>query len=175
LLASYLAAPSWCYLELNINNMYTVQPNTNRSINSYIRMAPPNKRPKIPSNNSRRFILLTGYAAIMTMSCSYYLVRDISKQLKFKHGNATEYYDAHFLPDGMIKSTRGRLKRRVGQHDNDTLSSSFPIASHIVTHGHPRTATTLLFNMVAASYFLHLSHDDPDRIPSIYLKVSFVI
>lgn len=60
--------------------------------------------------------------------------------------------------------------------DNDTFhNATFPIKTHILTHGKARTATTLLFNMVGVSYFLHLLHRDPARIPELeflYLKRS---
>jgi len=42
-------------------------------------------------------------------------------------------------------------------------SPTFPIKTHIVTQGHPRTATTLLFNMVATSYFLYLLNHDSEN------------
>ena len=73
-----------------------------------------------------------------------------------------DYYEAHFMPQ-----RNSYLKRR----HTTTQMPTFPLKSHIVTHGHPRTATTLLYNMVAVSYFLHLSHVDPSRIPSIHLQL----
>ena len=46
----------------------------------------------------------------------------------------------------------------------------FPIKTHIVTYGSPRTATTLLFNMVGVSYFLYLIEHDPESISDVELK-----
>jgi len=40
----------------------------------------------------------------------------------------------------------------------------------MVTHGHPRTATTLLFNMVAVTYFLYLQQNEPDLAPALNVK-----
>ena len=63
-------------------------------------------------------------------------------------------------------------------NDNKNITSStassstglFPIRTHIVTQGTPRTATTLLFNMVAVSYFLYLLEYDPDDIQNVQLQ-----
>lgn len=127
-------------------------------------------------------LLVAGYAVIMTMTCSYYFVRDISKQLTLRN-NGNDYYEAHFLPhneNADHNSDSFRQHRIIANsnrtatamiHHNSNDESLFPVATHIVTHGHPRTATTLLFNMVAASYFLHLLYSSPIQIPSIHLQL----
>lgn len=48
---------------------------------------------------SRTLIILTAYAVIMTMSCSYYFVRDVSRQLNDAR-NGVDYYEEQFLPVG---------------------------------------------------------------------------
>ena len=127
--------------------------------------------------SSMTLLLVAGYAVIMTMTCSYFFVRDISKQLTL-HNNGNDYYEAHFLPhhvntDRIIgnryQTTASATNVERDNHNDESLS--FPVATHIVTHGHPRTATTLLFNMVATSYFLHLLHSSPSQIPDIHLQL----
>lgn len=114
---------------------------------------------KMAPRTSRSLMFLTGYAVIMTICGSHYFVRDISNQLVVRN-RSSQFYEAHFMP-----------ARQQASEVFPPASEIFPLASHIVTHGHPRTATTLLFNMVAASYFLHLSHVDPHRIPSVHLQL----
>lgn len=66
-----------------------------------------------------------------------------------------------------------RSEQGNNKNTSSTSSSStgrFPIRTHIVTQGTPRTATTLLFNMVAVSYFLHLLEYNPDDISNVQLK-----
>ncbi|KAL3800870.1 hypothetical protein ACHAWO_008820 [Cyclotella atomus] len=124
-------------------------------------------QPKIMT--SRTLILLTAYATVMTISCSYYFVQSVSRELNERR-SSVDYYEEQFLPKrvgGDDVVDYGRSERNITQ----SSTSTFPLASHIVTHGRPRTATTLLFNMVAASYFLHLTHTDPSRIPSIHLQL----
>lgn len=109
--------------------------------------------------------------------------------------NNDEFYDVHFMPEkrdrivheGKLPQDRANNESRVRgkkgkakKNKQKQLKQSeptpplqwgqFPVASHIVTHGHPRTATTLLFNMVSASYFLHLLHHDPARIPTLHFQ-----
>ena len=133
----------------------------------------------MPRRSSMTLLLVAGYAVIVTLTCSYYFVRDISKQLTLRNSN--DYYEAHFLPNNNVihaerriaitNQTANSAAVHQNNHQNDDESFSFPVAKHIVTHGHPRTATTLLFNMVAASYFLHLLHSSPTQIPSIHLQL----
>ncbi|KAL3788678.1 hypothetical protein HJC23_001877 [Cyclotella cryptica] len=148
-------------------------------------MAPPSSSPKMPPRSSRTLVLLSAYAVIMTISCSYLFVRDISKQLTLRNrvDAETSSYELHFMPEpsGRVEASRKHGKankqqpseepRRRQQSEASSQDGRFPLAQHIVTHGHPRTATTLLFNMVATSYFLHLSHSEPSRIPSIHLQL----
>jgi len=65
------------------------------------------------------------------------------------------------LPSGQVT---------VAQNARQHATPTFPIRTHIVTQGRPRTATTLLFNMVAVSYFLYLIENDPEKISDIELK-----
>ena len=115
---------------------------------------------KMPRRSSMTLLLVAGYAVIVTLTCSYYFV--------IKSDNK-DYSEAnYFLPHNV--STQTTADTAGIHHDYDSSSFSFPVATHIVTHGQPRTATTLLFNMVAASYFLHLLHYSPTQIPSIHLQ-----
>ncbi len=40
---------------------------------------------------------------------------------------------------------------------------------HIITYGSPRIATSLLFNMVAISFFIYLTENDPEKIVDVDL------
>ncbi|KAL7479565.1 hypothetical protein ACHAW6_005288 [Cyclotella cf. meneghiniana] len=150
-------------------------------------MAPPSSSAKImPPRSSRTLMFLSAYALVMTISCSYLFVRDISKQLTTRDRDERSFYEMHFMPEhssgaqaGGKKAKAKKKKSIEEQRRRQQLDAAFsqegqfrfPIADHIVTHGHPRTATTLLFNMVAVSYFLHLSHVDPSLIPDIHLQL----
>lgn len=73
-------------------------------------------------------------------------------------------YQQQFLPEwkepGILRKTA----------NNASSFASFPTKAHIVTYGRPRTGTTLLFNMVGVSYFLHLLRSDPEAIETMQLK-----
>lgn len=62
---------------------------------------------------------------------------------------------------------------RIEHPDNGLLyekrpQGKFPVGGrHIVTHGEPRTASTLLFNMVGVSNFLHLKRHEPQFMSHI--------
>lgn len=119
--------------------------------------------------------LVSIYAIIATLALSNYFVRDISLQIQQTTNQIDEgaYYEKHFLP---MESTRHHEEHYDNSTGTDIYSSAdiphstkFPVKTHIVTQGKPRTATTLLFNMVAVSYFLYLVENDPAKIPDIEL------
>ncbi|KAL7473429.1 hypothetical protein ACHAXS_014105 [Conticribra weissflogii] len=118
-------------------------------------------------------VILAIYAFIATLGVSYYVIRDIASQI-------AEIQDEEGLYSYQLIKRRP-LHRISSDDDNDDRfskfsadsdvdlnvdvqrSPTFPIKYHIVTQGHPRTATTLLFNMVATSYFLYLLKYDSDK------------
>ena len=124
--------------------------------------------------------LVSLYAIIATIVFSHHLIRDVSLQLK--QSNQIDdgvYYSRNFSP---ATHTANNNKQQQQYHNvslpsttliaTDTSIDSrpmFPIKTHIVTQGKPRTATTLLFNMVAVSYFLYLAENDPSKIPNVKL------
>ena len=125
---------------------------------------PPQTKMPLPS----KLTLVSLYAIVATIGISHLFVRDVSNQLRQKNQFDDGFYEKHFLPSE--STTRPR-------HNNNTITTSaaankpkFPIKTHIVTQGKPRTATTLLFNMVAVSYFLYLVENDPATIPEVELS-----
>ncbi len=98
--------------------------------------------------------LLAAYATIASFVLSYFAVRDITARLSTRLR-----YDE--------SKSRSAMRSEIISPVNQTL---FPIRKHMVTHGHPRTATTLLFNMVAVSYFLYLQQNEPDLASALNVK-----
>jgi hypothetical protein len=68
-------------------------------------------------------------------------------------------YKKHFLP--IARHSHDHPVSRLSNVGNST--PTFPIKTHIVTYGRPRTATTLLSHMVTVSYFLYLIENDPEK------------
>jgi len=117
--------------------------------------------------------LVSLYAIIATIAISHHFVGDISKQLKeANHIDEGQYYANNFLPSE--HKHQHHVTDNVVAHSSSSSTSTkrakFPIKRHIVTQGKPRTATTLLFNMVAVSYFLYLVENDPEQIADVELK-----
>ena len=112
---------------------------------------------------SRTIVLLLGiYAVITTFGLSYYFVRDFAKQMA-----STQYADASHFKTSLTQGSEDGD----GDGDGDVQHSpTFPIKKHIVTYGDPRTATTLLFNMVSTSYFLYSLKYNPEQASLIHLK-----
>jgi len=141
---------------------------------------------------TRALALVSIYAVIITIALYHQIVRDISLQLRQTTNDhqllASEafYYEKHFLPtpsrhgNSSLVSSRAAVPlsasvTSVDDVDNNDWHSSaskptFPIKTHIVTQGRPRTATTLLFNMVSVSYFLHLITNEPSKIQNVELS-----
>ena len=141
-------------------------------------MSPQARRmPACPS----KITLVSIYAIVTTIGLSHQYVRDISIQLQEKNqAEEGQFYEKHFLPTGSrplydhnISSLSSNIIQEAagaptGDFDNPT--ATFPIRQHVVTQGKPRTATTLLFNMVAVSHFLYLAENNPDQIPGVELS-----
>ncbi|KAL3788548.1 hypothetical protein ACHAW5_009394 [Stephanodiscus triporus] len=124
-----------------------------------------------------KFAALCGSVAAIALS-HFSFVKDISMQLKRETqlDDAVLYKDA-FLPPISASNARNRRQnrrqnRRRREHAAANSLSRFPIRTHIVTQGEPRTATTLLFNMVGVSYFLYLAENEPEKIPDVQLLYS---
>lgn len=125
--------------------------------------------------------LLAAYALFATFGLSYFFVRDISNQLATERNDENLYYEQPFLPSVRRKESSeydvsSGLVDDVHNHENEQTQQQqtgplFPIKKHIVTHGHPRTATTLLFNMATVSYFVYLLKHEPENIPTIHLQL----
>jgi len=116
--------------------------------------------------------LVSIYAIVATIALSHHFVRDISLQLRQTNQiDEAVVYEKHFLPTpprhNVSLSTR---EASVAADDDQHPMPTFPIKTHIVTQGRPRTATTLLFNMVAVSNFLYLVENDPGKIPDVELR-----
>ena len=118
--------------------------------------------------------LVSLYAIIATIAISHHFVGDISKQLKeANHIDEGQYYANNFLPSEHKhhhRATDNNVVDHSSSSSTSTKRAKFPIKRHIVTQGKPRTATTLLFNMVAVSYFLYLVENDPEQIADVELK-----
>ena len=117
---------------------------------------------------SKKLALFAVYAIVATFALFQRYVRDISTRLtQMNRLEEQMLYEKHFNPPSYQDS--------LGAGSSDTFPHarsppSFPIKTHIVTHGKPRTATTLLFNMVAVSYFLYLVENDQDKISEVELS-----
>ncbi|KAL3806718.1 hypothetical protein ACHAXA_006531 [Cyclostephanos tholiformis] len=132
------------------------------------------------------FVALCG--SVVTIGLGHYFVENIIPQLQAKTEiDDAVLYESHFRPHPITasnttrkrrrrrrrrnaRSDPGELNARKGERADDYSSSRFPIRTHIVTQGEPRTATTLLFNMVGVSYFLYLFENEPEKIPDVQLK-----
>ncbi|KAL9179327.1 hypothetical protein ACHAXT_008617 [Thalassiosira profunda] len=128
-----------------------------------------------------KLTLLSLYAILATLAISRRFVQDVSSQLKQRRRDeAEQLYEQNFLPSHAAPRHNGtaNISRSPRAMATATASGSgklrplptFPIKTHIVTHGKPRTATTLLFNMVTVSYFLYLLENDPKKIPQVELS-----
>ncbi|KAL7527851.1 hypothetical protein ACHAWF_003720 [Thalassiosira exigua] len=111
---------------------------------------------------------VTVYAVVATFALFKRYVQDISSRLvPMNQLEEQLLYEEHFVPSSRNKNAAASFAGSVG---NVRSSEKFPIKTHIVTQGKPRTATTLLFNMVAVSYFLYLVENDRGKIPEVELS-----
>jgi len=70
----------------------------------------------------------------------------------------------------VLRMERG-LKQEQNSGEEKRQDGVFPVGrKHVIVYGVPRTATTLLFNMVAVSNFLYFMHSKPQIIPHIESK-----
>ncbi len=114
--------------------------------------------------------LLTIYAVFATLLLSHNFIREAS--LLIQEGSEIDeftLYEQNFLPAADRRSSQTISSSSKPARDIDSIPK-FPIKTHIVTYGSPRTATTLLFNMVAVGYFLYLIENDPETIADVELK-----
>ncbi|KAL7438769.1 hypothetical protein ACHAXH_006250 [Discostella pseudostelligera] len=122
--------------------------------------------------NSRSWTiaLLTTYSLVATVMISRNFVRDVLVVIKKGSeigGSANYDYEEDVLTWAARRSSFASSSRP--SNDGNSIPT-FPIKTHIVTYGSPRTATTLLFNMVAVSYFLYLTENNPGKIADVELK-----
>ncbi|KAL7536430.1 hypothetical protein ACHAXR_007157 [Thalassiosira sp. AJA248-18] len=117
-----------------------------------------------------KLTLVTIYAIVATIALSHHYVREYSSQLKQKSPiDENAVYEKHFLPSSRHHHNVSVSSRLSAVSADAQPAGRFPIKTHIITHGKPRTATTLLFNMVAVSYFVYLVENDPEQIPEVEL------
>ena len=109
--------------------------------------------------------LLAIYATFASFGISYFIVRDVTS--KFTENQ--QYSDKHETNNEAYLQYDVQQSHQTHQSSERDASTKFPIKKHIVTHGHPRTATTLLFNMAATSYFLYLRQNEPDEASEVTL------
>lgn len=80
------------------------------------------------------------------------------------------------LPQRLGLQRNTDMNNRMEQPDDGLLyerrpPGKFPARKkHIIAHGEPRTASTLLYNMVGVSNFLHLSRHEPHLVSDIEAK-----
>jgi hypothetical protein len=57
---------------------------------------------RMTSSSSRTLILLAAYATVMTMTCSYYFIQNVSRELNERRSSVDEWdsyiYEEQFLP-----------------------------------------------------------------------------
>ncbi|KAL7526844.1 hypothetical protein ACHAWF_001936, partial [Thalassiosira exigua] len=116
------------------------------------------------TKSSQLMLLIILYAIIVIIAISNRLMGEVSSQLR-KEGQIDESF---FRQQKRVDAST-RTPRNATISNQTHGAPNFPIKKHIVTQGSPRTATTLLFNMVAVSYFLHLVEHDPHQISRIKL------
>lgn len=122
--------------------------------------------------NSRSWTIavLATYSLVATVMISRNFVRDVLVVIKKgSEVGGSANYEKDILPSAARRSSFASSSRP-SNDGNSIPITTFPIKTHIVTYGSPRTATTLLFNMVAVSYFLYLTENNPGKIADVELK-----